>query len=273
MRAIFVFICMVNNQQAFHMKNIFISTLLLFTLAANAQPTKYSVANAHSHNDYEQDTPFYKAYNAGFGSIEADIFLIKGRLIVAHDLNEVKKNRTLEEYYLNPLASFVQKNNGHAYAAAGKKLQMLIDIKTGAGNTLDSLVALLKRYPQLSNNKSIRWVITGNRPPDSTFTTYPSFILFDALAFKDYQPQVLTRLVMASDDFKIYSAWDGNGKIPAADITKLTATIAKWHALHIKVRFWDAPDNANAWQQFMALGVDYINTDNIRPLAAFLQQH
>lgn len=272
MRAIFVFICCINNIQRFYMKHIITGILLFFTLVANAQPATYSVANAHSHNDYEQDTPFYKAYNAGFGSIEADIFLIKGRLIVAHDTDEVKKNRSLADYYLKPLAAFVQTNNGKPYADAGKKLQMLIDIKTGADSTVDSLIALLKTFPQLINNSAIQWVITGNRPPASTFTSYPSFIWFDALAFEDYQLAALQRIVMASDDFKTYSAWDGNGNIPAADLAKLNAAIAKWHTLHKKVRFWDAPDNANAWQQFMALGVDYINTDNIRPLAAFLNK-
>ena len=42
--------------------------------------------------------------------------------------------------------------------------------------------------------------------------------------------------------------------------------------LHKPVRFWDAPDNANAWKQLEQLGVEYINTDHIRELAAFFQQ-
>jgi alkaline phosphatase len=33
-----------------------------------------TVSNAHSHNDYEQPIPFRMAYQAGFGSVEADIF-------------------------------------------------------------------------------------------------------------------------------------------------------------------------------------------------------
>jgi hypothetical protein len=42
----------------------------------------YTIANTHSHNDYEQRVPFWTAYNAQFGSIEADIFLVDGRLMV-----------------------------------------------------------------------------------------------------------------------------------------------------------------------------------------------
>ncbi len=42
---------------------------------------RYTIANTHSHNDYEQPIPFWTAYNAQFGSIEADVFLVDGRLV------------------------------------------------------------------------------------------------------------------------------------------------------------------------------------------------
>ena len=32
--------------------------------------------NAHSHNDYNQDQPFYTASSCRFASIEIDVFLI-----------------------------------------------------------------------------------------------------------------------------------------------------------------------------------------------------
>ncbi|MEO7488793.1 MAG: alkaline phosphatase, partial [Ferruginibacter sp.] len=50
-----------------------------------AQPAFYTVANAHSHNDYNQHSPYFQAYTEGFGSIEADIHLRNGALIVGHD--------------------------------------------------------------------------------------------------------------------------------------------------------------------------------------------
>jgi alkaline phosphatase len=237
-----------------------------------AQPKSYSVANAHSHNDYENPVPFHTAYNAGFGSIEADIFLQNGELIVAHDTIELKKHRTLEEYYLMPLFYAVQKNNGHAYPDTTRQLQMLIDIKTDSINTLNKLIEILKQIPLLSNNKSIKWVITGNRPASSLFITYPSFILFDGELNKEYSKQSLTKIVMLSDDFKTYSQWEGRGDITASDKSILKKEISKAHDLHKPVRFWDAPDNMNAWKQFMQLKVDYINTDHINELADFLRK-
>jgi len=73
------------------------------------------VANTHSHNDYEQSIPFWLAWQAKFGSIEADIWLQDGRLLVGHNREEIKAGRTLEEYYVRPLLSCVEKNNGHPY--------------------------------------------------------------------------------------------------------------------------------------------------------------
>src|ERR1700749_4366908 len=107
------------------------------SLAAAGQPETYSGANAHSHNDYENPVPFFTAYQVGFGSIEADIFLEQGHLYVGHDTIEIKKQRTLEEYYLEPLVTGLQEHNGHPYLNSGAVLQMLIDIKTDSIETLD----------------------------------------------------------------------------------------------------------------------------------------
>ena len=68
-----------------------------------AQPFNYSVANAHSHNDYNNPVPFYAAYTEGFGSIEADILMTEEILYVGHNADDIKLNRTLEDFYLKPL--------------------------------------------------------------------------------------------------------------------------------------------------------------------------
>jgi len=254
------------------MKKIFLIILIAYVINASAQPQTYTVANAHSHNDYENPVPFHTAYNAGFGSIEADIFLIKGQLIVAHDFAELKNNRSLEDYYLKPLRLHVQQNKGHAYPDTGRSLQMLIDVKTSANTTLAALIELLKKFPEITSTNTIQWVITGNRPADSLFASFPSFIWFDGLLFKDYTAAALNKVVMMSDDFKSYSSWQGIDNLPAADKNKLTDAISRAHALHKKVRFWDAPDNISAWKQFMGLKADYINTDHIIELADYLNR-
>jgi alkaline phosphatase len=245
---------------------------LLANLTAFSQPVRYTVANAHSHNDYEQKVPFFAAYNEGFGSIEADIFWHNNEILVAHSAGELSLHRTLEDMYLKPIQSFIEKNNGHAYADSSRKLQLMIDIKTEGVNTLAKLVELLQKYPALTQCATLQIAISGNRPPQDTYTSYPSFIWFDGELNKEYSEQALSRIVMMSDDLKKYTKWDGKGNIPEADWNTLQKIVTHSHVLHKPVRFWDAPDFANAWQQLMKLQVDYINTDSIKALSDFFKK-
>ncbi len=145
---------------------------------------------------------------------------------------------------------------------------MLIDIKTNSVNTIDQLVVLLKKYPALIKN--ISWVITGNRPDESLFNNYPSFIMFDGELYKNYSAHALNKIVMMSDNFKRYSAWNGIDNLQETDESVLETIINKAHKLHKPVRFWNAPDNEFAWKTFMHLQVDFINTDHINALANYL---
>jgi hypothetical protein len=249
--------------------------LILFlscSVFAGAQIRNYTVSNAHSHNDYEQRIPFWMAFNAGFGSIEADVFLIDSVLYVAHDRGELRRNMKLDTAYLLPLLRCLQKNEGRPYADSSKKLQMLIDIKTNSTTTLNALISLLKKYPELIRSTSLTWVITGNRPADVLFTSYPGFILFDGALDKNYSQEALSKIAMMSDDFRKYSSWKGENNLPERDDSVLISAIKKSHGLQKPVRFWDAPDNANAWHAFMVLQADYINTDHIDSLAVFLSK-
>ena len=128
------------------MNKLLFFTLIILNTKSFSQPTSYSVANAHSHNDYEQPAPFITAYQEAFGSIEADIFWHNGELLVAHTAGELAGHRTLEELYLKPLQACIEKNRGHIYADSTRRLQLMIDIKTEAVTTLNKLVELLQKY-------------------------------------------------------------------------------------------------------------------------------
>ena len=245
---------------------------MFFVYTASAQTGRYGVTNAHSHNDYLQNMPFWKAYNEGFGSVEADIFLQNNELLVGHEAKHLKRGRTLETMYLVPLRACIEKNKGHVFADSSKQLQLLIDIKTDSIATLNKLVAVLKKYPSLTGNRSLKFVITGRRPEETLFTTYPSFIWFDGELFKAYSKAALTRIALLSDDFKHYSSWNGKGILPQKEWAALQAMVGKAHRMSKPVRFWAAPDFTNAWYQLMHLQADYINTDHIYELASMLNK-
>ena len=255
-------------------RGFFICVLLalsLFSTHSFAQQKVYSVANAHAHNDYEHPVPFYTAYNAGFGSIEADIFLYKDSLVVSHNVLGINPAKTLQALYLNPLKEVIRKNKGLAYKDSAKNLLLLIDLKTAAEPTLDALVKLLQQYKTLTDCPTLKIVITGNQPDVSKLTSYPSYLYFDGNINKTYPAEALTRIALFSDNFRNYAQWTGEG--PLTDSTKnvLETAVTKAHALNKPIRFWAAPDVPNAWSQLMKLNVDYINTDKIPELSEFFK--
>lgn len=244
------------------------------SIALSAQPIQYSTANAHSHNDYAQDNPFWEAYNRQFGSMEADIFLLNNdeTLWVAHTANELSTTkRSLDSLYLQPLAKCIRTNKGHVYADSTRKLVLLVDIKTAAVPTLDRLVKLLQQYPDIINCRSLQIAISGNRPDPQQFATYPSFIWFDGSINTTYTKPALSKIALMSASLKQFTQWNGESELPANEQALLQTIIDKMHALHKPVRFWAAPDNTTAWQTLKRLQVDYINTDHIDELTGFLK--
>ena len=252
------------------MFKLFIFAVLLIADKCSSQDKHYTTANAHSHNDYEKQYPFYKAWENHFGSIEADIFLYKGKLIVAHDSIQLVQKRTLDSLYLMPLQLCIRKNGGYVYADKKRSLQLMIDIKSEAVPTLNKLIETIEKFKTLNNTSSLKIVISGNRPASSQFNSYPSWILFDGELQKNYLPAELKKIVLLSDNFAQYSLWKGTGEIPEKDKLVLRQLIDKVHRSGKKIRFWNAPDTPDSWKAFMAIGVDYINTDKIDELTKYL---
>ncbi|TLP75486.1 alkaline phosphatase [Maribacter sp. ACAM166] len=211
----------------------------------------------HSHNDYMQNIPFWKAFAAEVESIEVDVFLQDGKLLVAHELNEADENRTLQQLYLEPLKRTLEIGQFDA-----KSLQLLIDVKSDAYTTLDAIVVSLKEYPMIIDNQNISIVISGNRPNPSEYVNYPQFILFDYQSLVPITDEhILEKIGMVSLSFTNFSEWNGKGRMTAKDYKKVTEVIAKAHELKKPFRFWATPDSKSAWKVFAAMGVDFINTD------------
>ena len=100
--------------------------LCLSSLSQGAEPVP--LIHAHAHNDYEHKRPLLDALDHGFCSVEADIYLVDGQLLVAHDRSKVKPERTLQALYLDPLRERVKKNGGRVYPG-GPECTLLIDLK------------------------------------------------------------------------------------------------------------------------------------------------
>ncbi len=250
------------------MKHIFTSFLL--SLSFCSVQAQYTAGNAHSHNDYQQAIPFEKAYSLHFGSIEADVFWQNGELYVAHTLQEIDTNKTLRKLYLEPLRAKAQSKSG-VFGETKQHLQILIDFKTAAAPTMNTLLSQLRDYPELTGNGKLVFTISGNRPPQQEWHTYPAYIQFDGRPGVNYTEAELKKLALISDNFRNYSQWNGKGIPVAADLARIEKVIGQAHGLGKKFRFWSTPDDVNTWKTMMRLGVDYINTDQTDQLATYLR--
>lgn len=225
-----------------------------------------------AHNDYEKPVPFLVAYHQQADFIEADIFLYKGKLVVAHTHSEISLDKTLASLYLQPLQEKINKNKGTAYPNSNKPLSLMIDLKSEGATTLTKLVSELKTYPELVKCKSLRVTISGNVPEPATWKDFPDFIHFDGRPGIEYTPDQLKRIQLISTSFSTHSSWNGKGVLTATDRSKIKGIIEEAHGKKKPIRFWGAPDFENAWIKLKEVGVDVINTDHVVGLADFLHQ-
>ncbi|WP_411148102.1 phosphatidylinositol-specific phospholipase C/glycerophosphodiester phosphodiesterase family protein [Streptomyces sp. A30] len=242
---------------------------------------------AHAHNDYEHPRPLLDALDHRFGSLEADIFLVGDQLLVAHDPVDLDPARTLESLYLDPLAARVRANHGSVYRGYRKPLQLLIDIKTEGSSTYLELDRHLKRYKHLFTTYAhgrvlpgpVTAVISGDRAartPMEAQTVRRAFYDGRLADLATSAPASFVPLI--SDNWTLNFTWLGVGAFPDAERQKLRTIMRTAHARGQKVRFWATPDLAGPardtlWAELLAAEVDYINTDDLAGLEAFLDAH
>ncbi|MFC3454665.1 phosphatidylinositol-specific phospholipase C/glycerophosphodiester phosphodiesterase family protein [Amycolatopsis speibonae] len=244
---------------------------------------------AHSHNDYEHTRPLQDALDQGFTSVEADIYLVDGQLLVAHDLADTRPDRTLESLYLEPLRKRVLANHGVGVYRQRTEFQLLIDVKGDANSTYAALEKRLydPRYSFLFSlyafghvqKRAITAVLSGGRPKDVMLGQKFRLAFYDG-RIKDgndlgigSDPRV-TPLV--SDSWTGLFTWTGVGEFPAAERAKLREIVERSHAAGQRVRFWATPDAPGParealWKVLAAAGVDHLNTDDLSGLANFLR--
>ncbi|MER7863456.1 phosphatidylinositol-specific phospholipase C/glycerophosphodiester phosphodiesterase family protein [Amycolatopsis japonica] len=244
---------------------------------------------AHSHNDYEHTRPLQDALDQGFTSVEADIYLVDGQLLVAHDLADTRPDRTLESLYLEPLRKRVLANHGVGVYRQRAEFQLLIDVKGDANSTYAALEKRLydPRYSFLFSlyafghvkKRAVTAVISGGRPKDVMLGQKFRLAFYDG-RIKDQNdlgigsdPRV-TPLV--SDSWTGLFTWTGEGPFPAEERAKLHDLVKRAHAAGQRVRFWATPDAAGPgrdalWKELVAAGVDHLNTDDLPGLANFLR--
>ncbi|WP_225901792.1 alkaline phosphatase [Zobellia barbeyronii] len=220
----------------------------------------------HSHNDYLQNVPFWKAYSNGLDIMEADVFLKNGKLNITHTEAEIIEGNTLQVLYLEPLEYAIENHIGDPTG-----LMIMLDIKSDAGPTLKKILSVLKKYPEITSRPDLKIVISGHRPNPETYDSYPDYVYFDHQKLEsNLDPDDWKKVAFISVNFKNYSEWNGKGRLTQEDYKNVSETIKKAHDLNKPFRFWGTPDSNTAWKAFSDLGVDIINTNMPHKTATYL---
>jgi hypothetical protein len=254
--------------------------LAALTLAAPAAAQVTPLTNVHAHNDYEHARPLLDALDNGFCSVEADIYLVDGELLVAHDRDKVRKGRTLQSLYLDPLRERVRANGGRVYRGGPVSVTLLVDIKGDSSSLYPILRRVLAGYAGMltrftdkgATPGAVTVILSGDRPIAQVAAEKERLCGIDGrLPDLDATPAPSPSLYpLVSQSWSAVSSWKGEGELPAADRAKVAGVLAKAHRRGIKVRFWATPDTPAAWGALRDLGVDYLNTDDLPGLRAFL---
>lgn len=238
------------------------------------------LCHAHAHHDYRNRPPLLAALAAGFTSIEADVWLDHGEVLVGHDPGDLGAGRTLRATYLDPLVARVRE--GALFADPQVALHLLVDVKSDAAPTRLALESVLRDYAEVVTHwrdgvrvdRPVRVVVSGNRDLPGMLADPGRSTTYDGRLpdlDRDIPAEVMA---MVSDDWRRHFRWRGVGPMPAGDRARLAHLVGAAHARGHLLRFWGTPRTPPArgrvWAALLDAGVDLVNGDDLAALRRFL---
>jgi hypothetical protein len=229
---------------------------------------------AHAHNDYEHTYPLFDALQNRFNSVEADVHLKDGLLLVAHN-KATSRSPQLRKLYLQPLDSLIKTNHGSVYPNAPGTFYLMIDIKTDGKETYGAIREMLNTFPALKckgTKCAVKIFLSGERPVSLMMADG-----YDGLSI-DGRPSDLDKgysvewMPVISDTYSKWCSWDGKSAPSQKELQRVRDLAVRVHAEGKKLRLWAIPDNKLAWQELSNAGVDLINTDDLEALNRYLTQ-
>jgi len=253
---------------------------LAFAALASAAVPPTPAVGLHSHNDYERERPLLDALDRHAASIEADVHLVDGRLLVAHDADQVRSERTLEALYLEPLRERVRLHGGRVYPGDDTPLILLVDVKGPAEATYAVLSGLLRGYADLLavfhadrvEPGAVVVIVSGNRDRAAMEAAGRRHAALDGRIGDLGGGAPVSLIPLVSDDWSRLFAWRGEGPMPAEERTRLRAFAEQARREGRLLRFWGTPARPEVWNELRAAGVGLIGTDDPAALRSFLDR-
>ena len=246
----------------------FLLILVMFVLAGCTSNSEnldkwLPMVPGHAHNDYLHDHPLVDALHYGFRSVEADIHLRDGgRLMVAHTRFGIRKNRTLQSLYLDPIKRLVTEHPDSVKRHFGQII-LCIEIKTEFEPTYNRMKEVLEDYKDILtsyngdtvNEKLVRVILIAN--PNMNIVS------------KEHR-RLFTTDGWAADMAK-YPDPHLMGMICLHPGEHFLEQIKQAHKNGQLVRAWGDFDNETEWKVMYDAGVDLIHTDRLEDFNHFIR--
>ena len=148
------------------MKQILTLLALVACLGLSAQQI---LDCGHSHNDYTHQHPLYDALSYGYKSIEIDVWLHNGKLVVDHNGLKLDSKKDIEELYLQPITERVKAHHGWVYDGDTTPTIFMVEFKNDAEASYVKLKELIEKHKglfcdRMGHGGPIKILITGHKP-------------------------------------------------------------------------------------------------------------
>ena len=251
--------------------------LALVACLAGAALPPVPLPVASSSDDHQRARPLADALERGFCSIEADIYLSDGQLLVGQPDGSLDAAHTLQALYLDPLRKRASLYGGRVHRD-GPPLLLILDLKTDAGPTYAALRNALRAYPDILTlftpdgkaEGAVTITLTGNRPRAELSRELVRYAALEGDLDDIMSDETTSFMPVLSGPWSAVSSWTGTGPMPDADRYRLERLVERVHAEGRQIRFVDTPDHPRVWDALLAAQVDYIEADDLDALQTFL---
>ena len=236
---------------------------------------------AYAHNDYLNSHPLRDALSLGYKGVEADVFLVQGKLQLGHERRAAAQDGTLEASYLAPLRELVARCG--TLTADGQPFLLDLEIKEESRPTFDTLVAVLSRYPDLFANDSgqaagsppgapaVQAVLVGWYPPGFADSLSVPLSRQARLVSAGRPPPDATDPDVGLISIDYAETIGRRWQLPAHRrrwFATIRQTKTRFPAL--RIRAYHVPVNQRVYKQLLDAGVDLIGTPELAETSRIL---
>jgi len=206
--------------------------------------------------------------------VEVDYFVVEGKLMVAHDRDQIQPGRTLEALYLEPLKQRIQELG--SVLPDGSVFTINIESKESGNETYGELHRVLAAYEEILTSVvdgqvrpgPVQVILVGWSPPLHELAGEPVRYVGVHRHYSDLPdsharyPSHLLKLV--SVNYRQTFRWHGMGPPSTRISDHLTAIVQARDAADGRlVRVYNVPRNASVYSTLLDSGVDLIGTKTL----------